>query len=113
VANRNPSDGGNATVRSAFNKGDVKAMGLIRNKPMSILDGMCPHVWYGVMACHGRHREALSEGEHVGAFGHGVALGKPWHVNAKGNYASVVVPASMIFKLRGARMRVNLVLFLR
>lgn len=85
----------------AFNKGDVKAMASICDKPMSILDGMWPHVWYGVMACEDWYRDVLSEGEHVGASGYRVDLGEPWHVNAKGDHAYVVVPVSMNFKIRG------------
>lgn len=85
----------------AFNKGDVKTMASICHKPMSILDGMWPHVWYGTTACEDWYRDVLSEGEHIGASGYRVALGEPWHVNAKGDHGYVVTPAGMTFKLRG------------
>jgi hypothetical protein len=73
-------------------------MAATRDRP--ILDGMWPHVWYGTTACEDWYRDVLTEGEHVGAFGYRVALGEPWHVNTKGDHAYVVVPASMILKLR-------------
>lgn len=85
----------------AFNKGDTKAMAATCDKPMSILDGMWPHVWYGTTACEDWFRDVLTEGEHVGASGYRVAVDQPWHVNTKGDHAYVVVPASMSFKLRG------------
>jgi hypothetical protein len=34
----------------AFNKGDVKEMAAVCADPMSILDGMAPHVWHGPTA---------------------------------------------------------------
>lgn len=85
----------------AFNKGDTKTMAATCDKPMSILDGMWPHVWYGATACENWYQDVLIEGERVGAFGYRVALGDPWHVNIKGDHAYVVIPASMTFKLRG------------
>ena len=43
----------------------------------------------------------LSEGEHLGASGYRIALGEPRHVDVTGDYAYVVVPATMTFQLRG------------
>ena len=34
----------------AFNRGDVQAMAALCARPMSILDGMAPHVWHGPTA---------------------------------------------------------------
>ena len=42
-----------------------------------------------------------SEGEHLGASGYRIALGEPRHVDVTGDYAYVVVPATMTFQLRG------------
>lgn len=85
----------------AFNKGDVKKMAATCDRPMAILDGTWPHVWYGANACEDWYRDVLIDGEHIGASGYRVALGEPWHVNAKGDHAYVVIPAGMTFKLRG------------
>jgi len=85
----------------AFNKGDVNAMAATCDKPMSILDGMWPHVWYGTTACEDWYRDVLTEGKHLGASGYRVTLREPWHVNVKGDHAYVVIPAGMTFKLRG------------
>jgi hypothetical protein len=50
----------------AFNKADVKAMAAMCANPMSILDGMAPHVWHGPTASEYWHKDVLLEGEHQG-----------------------------------------------
>jgi ketosteroid isomerase-like protein len=85
----------------SFNKGDVKAMAAMCAVPMSILDGMAPHVWHGPTAAEEWYRDAMIEGEHVGATDYSVTLGEPKHNNINGDSAYVVLPATMTFKLRG------------
>jgi hypothetical protein len=68
---------------------------------MQILDGMSPHVWQGPRAAEDWWTDVLSEGEHLGASGYRIALGEPRHVDVTGDYAYVVVPATMTFQVRG------------
>jgi ketosteroid isomerase-like protein len=51
----------------AFNKGDAKAMAAMCADPMSILDGMAPHVWHGPTATEDWYKDVLVEGEHLSA----------------------------------------------
>jgi ketosteroid isomerase-like protein len=88
----------------AFNKADVKAMAAMCADPMSILDGMAPHVWHGPSATQDWYRVVLMEGEHLGAKEYQVTLGKPLHANVTGNAAYVVIPATMAFKLKGKQI---------
>lgn len=88
----------------AFNKADVKAMAAMCADPMSILDGMAPHVWQGTSASQEWYRDVLIEGEHHGAKDYHVTLGKPLHANLTGDAAYVVVPATMTFKLKGRQV---------
>ena len=83
-----------------FNNADVKKMAAMCADPMSILDGMAPHVWHGPTATQHWYRDVLIEGEHLGAKDYNVTLGKPTHANVTGDAAYVVVPATMKFKLR-------------
>jgi ketosteroid isomerase-like protein len=85
---------------AAFNKADVKAMAAMCADPMSILDGMAPHVWHGPTATQEWYRDVLIEGEHLGAKDYNVTLGKPAHADVTGDAAYVVVPTTMKFKLR-------------
>ena len=92
------------TVRdyiAAFNKGDANAMGALCAHPMSILDGMAPHIWHGPTACQDWFRDVLVEGEHVGASDYLVELAEPRHANITGDNAYVVVPTTMMFKVHG------------
>ena len=88
----------------AFNKGDAKAMGGVCADPMSILDGMAPHVWHGPTASQDWYRDVLIEGEHQGVKDYHVTLGKPLHANVTGDAAYVAVPATMSFKLKGKQV---------
>jgi ketosteroid isomerase-like protein len=88
----------------AFNKADVKAMGALCADPMSILDGMAPHVWHGPSATQDWYRDVLIEGEHLGANDYQVTLGKPLHAQVTGDAAYVVVPATMTFKHNGRQV---------
>jgi ketosteroid isomerase-like protein len=88
----------------SFNKGDVKAMAATCAVPMSILDGMAPHVWQGPTACEDWYGDAMAEGEHVGATDYFVELGEPRHVNITGDSAYVVVPTTMSFKVHGKQV---------
>jgi ketosteroid isomerase-like protein len=85
----------------AFNKGDVNAMSAICADPMSILDGLPPHTWHGPTACEDWYRDVMIAGEKEGATGYIVTLGEPRHVDVRGDYAYVVVPTTMTFKVYG------------
>jgi len=87
-----------------FNKADVKAMAAMCADPMSILDGMAPHVWHGPTATQDWHRDVLIEGEHAGATDYQVILDKALHANVTDDAAYVVVPATMTFKLKGKQV---------
>lgn len=89
---------------AAFNNGDVTAMAAACADPMQILDGMSPHVWQGSTASEDWWRDVLTEGEHLGASGYHIDLAQPRHVNVTGDYAYVVVPASMTFTLAGKQV---------
>jgi ketosteroid isomerase-like protein len=88
----------------AFNKGDSKAMTAACADPMQILDGMSPHVWQGPTAAEDWWRDVLTEGEHLGASGYHINLGDPRHVDVTGDYAYVVVPATMTFNHQGKQV---------
>jgi hypothetical protein len=70
-----------------FNKGDLKAMATMRTDPMSILDGMVPHVWHGPTVCQDSYSDVLVEGEHAGAKDDQVTLTRALHANATGDAA--------------------------
>jgi ketosteroid isomerase-like protein len=96
-----------ATVRdyiAAFNRGDANSMAALCADPMSILDGMAPHVWHGPTATQDWYRDVLVEGEHLGARDYFVELGEPRHANITGDNAYVVVPTTMTFKLQGKQI---------
>lgn len=88
----------------AFNNGDPAAMAATCAEPMHILDGMSPHVWQGPTASKDWWRDVLAEGEHLGASGYRISLGKAQHVDVTGDFAYVVVPATMTFDLRGQQV---------
>ena len=88
----------------AFNNADPKAMAAACADPMQILDGMSPHVWQGPTAAEDWWRDVLTEGEHLGASGYRIALDEPKHVDVTGEYAYVVLPATMTFDLRGTKV---------
>ena len=88
----------------AFNKGDAKTMAATCAVPMSILDGLAPHVWQGPTASEDWYRDVLAAGELEGASGYLVTLGKPWHVDVTGDHAYVVVPATMTFRVHGKQV---------
>jgi ketosteroid isomerase-like protein len=88
----------------AFNKGDAMAMAAMCADPMSILDGMVPHVWHGPTATQDWYKDVLAEGEHLDAKGYHVTLGTPLRSNVTGDAAYVVVSATMTFKLKGKQV---------
>jgi ketosteroid isomerase-like protein len=88
----------------AFNKADVKAMAATCADPMSILDGMPPHVWHGPTAGEDWYRDVLVTGEREGAGSYFVTLGTPWHVDVTGDRAYVVVPTTMTFSVHGKQV---------
>ena len=88
----------------SFNKGDVKTMAAMCAVPMSILNGMAPHVWHGPTACEDWYSDAMIEGEHLGATNYFVTLGEPKHNNITGDSAYVVFPTTMTFKVRGKQV---------
>jgi ketosteroid isomerase-like protein len=89
---------------AAFNEGDALAMAAVCANPMSILDGMAPHVWHGPAATQDWYKDVLAEGEHLGASDYHVTIGKPLHANVTGDAAYVVVPATMTFALKGKKV---------
>ncbi len=92
------------TVRhyiDSFNKSDVIGMAAACDVPMTILDGMAPHVWHGPTATQDWYRDVLAEGEHAGASGYLITLGEPRHLNVTGDCGYVVVPATMTFRMQG------------
>jgi ketosteroid isomerase-like protein len=84
-----------------FNNGDQKAMAEACADPMQILDGMSPHVWQGPTAAQNWYADALAEGEHLGVTNYHIGLGEPRHVDMSGDFAYVVVPATLDYKLQG------------
>jgi hypothetical protein len=79
--------------------------------PMSILDGLAPHVWHGPTASEDWYTDVLAEAEYVGAKDYSVTLDKPLHANVTGDAAYVVVPATMKFRLRGKQVTQSGALF--
>jgi hypothetical protein len=49
--------------------------------PMSILDGMAPHVWHGPTATQDRYKGVLVDGQHLNAKNYHVTLGKALHAH--------------------------------
>ena len=98
------SDDPMVTVRryvDGFNSGDVETMTAACADPMQILDGMSPHVWQGPTAAADWWRDALAEGEHLGVSDYHIVLGHPRHVDVTGDYAYVVVPVTLSYKMKG------------
>jgi hypothetical protein len=96
-----------ATVRryiESFNKCDPKGMEAMCADPMSILDGMAPHVWHGPTATEDWYRDVLTEGEHLGASDYFVTLGEPRHNNITSDSAYLVFPTTMTFKVHGKQV---------
>lgn len=89
---------------ASFNKGNVKDMAAMCTVPMSILDGMAPHLWHGATASEDWYRDAMIEGEHLGATEYSVTLAEPKHNNITGDSAYVVVPTTMTFKIHGKQI---------
>ena len=89
---------------AAFNKGDANGMAALCADPMSILDGMAPHIWHGPTATQDWYSDVLVEGEHLGAGDYFVELGEPRHANITGDNAYVVMPTTMTFKLQGKQI---------
>ncbi len=88
-----------------FNKGDIEGMAAACADPMSILDGMPPHVWHGPVASQDWYRDVLITGDREGASDYFVDLGRPWHVNVTGDRAYVAVPTTMSFTVQGQRVK--------
>ena len=88
-----------------FNKGNVAGMAATCAAPMSINDGMPPHVWHGPTASQDWYRDVLITGEQEGASDYVVDLGDPLHCKITGDSAYVAVPATMSFTFRGKRVK--------
>lgn len=96
-----------ATVREyidGFNRGDAKAMAAACADPMQILDGMSPHVWQGPTAAGDWWKDALAEGEHMGASNYAISLQEPRHVDVIGDYAYIVVPVIFEYDIQGKHL---------
>jgi ketosteroid isomerase-like protein len=85
----------------SFNKSDVEGMAAVCEDPMTILDGMAPHVWHGPTAAADWFGDAMTEGEHLGAADYFVELGEAKHNQVTGDSAYVVFATTMTFKLKG------------
>ena len=88
----------------ALNNADPTAMAAACADPMQILDGMSPHVWQGPTAAEDWWRDVRAAIEHAGASGLHIGLDEPRHVDVTGDYAYVVVPATMTFDLKGRQV---------
>jgi hypothetical protein len=88
-----------------FNKGDFAGMPAACAVPMSILDGMPPHVWHGPTASQDWYRDVLITGEQEGASDYVVDLGDPLHCKTTGDSAYVAVPATMSFTVQRKRVK--------
>ena len=84
---------------TAFNNGDATAMAAACANPMQILDVISPHVWQGPTAAEDWWRDTVAKVEHAGASGVHIVLDEPKHVDVNGDYAYVVVPATLTFDL--------------
>ena len=89
----------------AFNKSDGKAMAAIFAPVGQILDGMPPHAWQGPSAQQDWFRDVSAEAEAHGASGYFVELGDPLHNHITNDAAYGVVPATMTFEVKGAKMK--------
>lgn len=85
----------------AFNRADLGGMVAYCSVPMSILDGLSPHVWQGSTACEDWYRDVARVSEHQGVRGYSVHLASPWHTDVHGDAAYIVVPATMTFTANG------------
>ena len=97
------SDDPMAAVRQyvdALNNGDQKGQAAACADPMQILDVISPHVWQGPTAAEDWWRDTLAAVEHAGASGLHIVLDEPKHVDVNGDYAYVVVPATLTFDLK-------------
>jgi ketosteroid isomerase-like protein len=65
---------------------------------------MAPHVWQGATATQDWYRDVLMEGEAHGASGYVVTVGEPSHDDVNGASAYVVLPATMTFDVKGAKV---------
>ena len=93
------------TVRryiDCFNKSDVNGMAAACDVPMSILDGMAPHVWHGPTATEDWYRDV--DGRR-GTARERPTTSSPWASRgmsrSPATAAYVVVPATMTFRLHG------------
>jgi ketosteroid isomerase-like protein len=83
----------------AFNEGDGEAMAATCADPMQILDPMSPHVWQGPTASEDWWSDVLAQREHLVASRFHVTLDEQRHVDVTGDFAYVVVPATVTFDL--------------
>ena len=93
-----------ATVRryvDAFNDGDEEKMSANFAAEGTILDGMAPHLWQGPAAARDWYRDVLLHAKEEGASDYAVSLGEPLQTMVTGNDAYLVVPAKMMFTIRG------------
>ena len=85
----------------ALNEGDAEAMAGVCADPMQILDVMSPHVWQGPTANDDWWNDVLAAGERFKVSDLHITLDEPRHVRVTGDYAYVVVPATLTFDLGG------------
>lgn len=85
----------------AMNAGDGDAMAALCADPMQILDVGAPHVWQGPTANDDWWNDVLAAGESAGVSGLHIALDEPRHVRVNGDFAYVVVPATLTFDMAG------------
>jgi hypothetical protein len=89
---------------NAFNRSDVEDMAGC-SRPRARFDGLPPHAWTGATAPADWHRDVMAASELEGASDHAVTMGEPRHREVTGGNANVVVPTTMSFLSRGARLK--------
>jgi ketosteroid isomerase-like protein len=97
-----------ATVRQfvdGFNKGDINsAVATCADQP-SIIDEFPPYEWHGAGACSNWANDYVADAKKNGITDGSVTLGKPRHIDIRGDRAYVVVPANYSFKQKGKPVR--------
>jgi hypothetical protein len=88
----------------AFNRGDTETMAAIFDITGQILDGLPPHAWQGPTVTLDWYKDVMEESELLGATNYFVTIGEPLHNNATTDRAYIVVPATMTFDFKGAKV---------
>jgi ketosteroid isomerase-like protein len=84
-----------------FNKGDAKTALAACASPASVIDEIPPYAWQGPTACQDWANEFEAWAKKNGISAPFVVLGKARHVDASGDRAYVVLPATFKYKHDG------------